>query len=73
MLIRKGGNREGVTNQWRIVTDYRELNKRTKSSRYTPPNIRAVLDHMPGEHESIFENGHGGWVLPNGLEAQRQG
>ena len=46
MLIRKGGNREGVTNQWRIVTDYRELNKRTKASRYTPPNIRAVLDHL---------------------------
>ena len=31
MLIRKEGNREGVTNQWRIVTDYRKLNKKTKS------------------------------------------
>ena len=25
MLIRKGGNREGVTNQWGIVTDYRVI------------------------------------------------
>ena len=44
------GNREGITNQWRIiVTDYRELNKRTKSSKYTPPNIRAVLDRLGGQ------------------------
>ena len=49
MFIRKGGNREWVTNQWMIVTDYRELNNRSelnRTFRYTPPNIRAVLDHM---------------------------
>ena len=39
MVIRKGGNRPGVKNQWRIVTDYRGLNKLTEDGTYAPPVI----------------------------------
>ena len=52
MLLRKGGNRTGVTNQWRIVTDYRGLNAVTKKSTYTPPAIRKVLDDLV--HNKVF-------------------
>ena len=46
ILLRKGGNRPGVKNQWRLVTDYRGLNKLTVDQTYTPPNIRDVIDDL---------------------------
>ena len=46
ILLRKGGNRPGIKNQWRLVTDYRGLNKLTVEQTYTPPNIRDVLDDL---------------------------
>ena len=36
MILKKSGNQEGVTNQYRLVTDFRRLNALTKSSTYTP-------------------------------------
>ena len=43
MILRKSGTREGVTNQYRLVTDFRRLNALTKGSTYTPPIIREVI------------------------------
>ena len=44
MFLRKSGTREGVINQYRLVTDFRRLNALTKgSSTYTPPIIREVI------------------------------
>ena len=44
MILKKSGNREGVTNQYRLVTDFRRLNALTKSSTpYTPPIIWEVI------------------------------
>ena len=46
ILLKKPGHREGVTNQWRIVTDYRGLNKETKPSSYCPAPIREIIDRL---------------------------
>ena len=46
ILLRKPGNREGITNQWRIVTDYRGLNEETKPNSYAPPPIREMIDKL---------------------------
>ena len=43
MILRKSGTREGITNQYRLVTDFRRLNALTKGSTYTPPIIREVI------------------------------
>ena len=49
ILLRKPGNRVGLTNQWRIVTDYRALNELTKGSTYAPPAIREMIDNLKGK------------------------
>ena len=46
LLVKKPGNREGVTNQWRLVTDYRGLNKLTQPSAYVPPPIRDIMNKL---------------------------
>ena len=49
ILLRKPGNRIGITNQWRIATDYRALNELTKGSTYSPPPIRDMIDDLKGK------------------------
>ena len=46
MILRKSGNREGITNQYRLVTDFRRLNALTKSSTYVPPLIRTIIKQL---------------------------
>ena len=46
MILRKSGNREGITNQYRLVTDFRRLNALTKSSMYVPPLIREIIKQL---------------------------
>ena len=43
MILQKSGTREGITNQYRLVTDFRRLNALTKGSTYTPPIIWEVI------------------------------
>ena len=64
MLIRKGGNREGVTNQCRIVTDYRKLNKANDDVKIYSTEYTSSIGSS-GKHESVFKNRYGGRVLPN--------
>jgi hypothetical protein len=42
------------TSEWRLVTDYRALNKATIKNRYPLPWIKDLLDHMQGA--SFFTN-----------------
>ena len=46
IILRKGGNRPGIKNAWRLVTDFRALNQATKKSTWTPPAIRDILDDL---------------------------
>ena len=65
MVIRKGGNRPGVKNQWRIVTDYRGLNKLTEEGKYAPPVIRELLERLVGKKFfSKSDNVGGFYQLP---------
>ena len=65
MVIRKGGNRPGVKNQWRIVTDYRGLNKLTEDGTYAPPVIRDLLERLVGKKFfSKSDNVGGFYQLP---------
>ena len=40
LLLRKGGTRAGLTNSWRIVCDFRQLNAKSQKLTWTPPNVR---------------------------------
>ena len=65
MVIRKGGNRPGLKNQWRIVTDYRGLNKLTEEGKYAPPVIRELLERLVGKKFfSKSDNVGGFYQLP---------
>ena len=65
MVIRKGGNRPGIKNQWRIVTDYRGLNKLTVDGTYAPPVIRDLLERLVGKKFfSKSDNVGGFYQLP---------
>lgn len=46
MLIRKHGSLPGITNQWRIVTDFRRLNELTKNAYYVPPQMTDIFDSL---------------------------
>ena len=46
IILRKGGNRPGIKNCWRMVTDFRALNEATKKSTWTPPAIRDIMDDL---------------------------
>ena len=50
MLVKKPGNRVGITNQYRLVTDFRRVNKVTDktSNVYTPPLIRDLFRSLAG-------------------------
>ena len=48
ILARKSGNRPGLTNAWRLILDFRGLNKITKKSFYSPPAIRDIMDDLVG-------------------------
>jgi len=46
LLLRKGGNRAGLTNSWRIVCDFRQLNARSQPLQWSPPDVRKILDNL---------------------------
>ena len=46
IILRKGGNRPGIKNCWRMVTDFRALNEATKKSTWTPPAIKDIMDDL---------------------------
>ena len=48
LLLRKAGNRPGLTNSWRLVCDYRGLNAVTKRATWSPPTIRDIMDDLVG-------------------------
>ena len=48
MILRKSGTRGGVTNQYRLVTDFRRLNALTKGPTYTPHS-----NYSRGDSEAI--------------------
>ena len=48
ILARKAGNRPGLTNAWRLILDFRGLNKITKKTFYSPPAIRDIMDDLVG-------------------------
>ena len=48
VLLRKGGTRAGLTNSWRIVCDFRQLNAKSQKLTWTPPNVREILDDLQG-------------------------
>ena len=48
ILLRKAGNRPGLTNAWRLVSDYRGLNAITQKSTWAPPSIRDIMDDLVG-------------------------
>ena len=48
LLMRKAGNRPGLSNSWRLVCDYRGLNAITKRATWSPPNIRDIMDDLVG-------------------------
>jgi transposase InsO family protein len=48
LLLRKGGTRAGLTNSWRIVCDFRQLNAKSQKLTWTPPNVREILDDLQG-------------------------
>ena len=48
LLMRKAGNRPGISNAWRLVCDYRGLNAITKKATWSPPNIRDIMNDLVG-------------------------
>ena len=66
IILRKGGNRPGIKNAWRMVTDFRALNQATKKSTWTPPAIRDILldDLVQCKYFSITDCTGGFYQLP---------
>ena len=48
LLLRKAGNRPGLSNAYRLVCDYRALNAVSKKASWTPPTIKDMLDDLVG-------------------------
>lgn len=47
LIVPKKADRDG-TRRWRIVIDYRLLNKRIKDDKFPLPNITEILDSLSG-------------------------
>ena len=48
LLLRKAGNRPGLSNAYRLVCDYRALNAVSKKPNWSPPTIKDMLDDLVG-------------------------
>ena len=72
LLLRKGGTRAGLTNSWRIVCDFRQLNAKSQKLTWTPPNVREILDDLQGHKYFSKTDAVGGFYQLELEESDRE-